>query len=213
MHYLNGIANRYREEKKECPMLRMIVIYTADIARGQVSEEYDIGALKLHVECAFLSELDSVGIQERLKQKVEREEIMNDEELMEFIILPLSYSTKEEKQQKFWETVELATRIQDREQQLFTLAGILAFTDKLIDRETAGRIRRVIEMTQVAQIFEEEKQQAMIEATKNASKQIVIRMIKKDYSSEEIASVVSNYSQDNVESLREELMSEERKRQ
>lgn len=68
-------------------------------------------------------------------------------------------------------------------------------------------------MTQVAQIFEEEKQQAMIEATKNASKQIVIRMIKKDYSSEEIASVVSNYSQDNVESLREELMSEERKRQ
>jgi 23S rRNA pseudoU1915 N3-methylase RlmH len=108
------------------------------------------------------------------------------------------------------------------------LAGILVFTDKLIDRETAGRIRRVIEMTQVAQIFEEvkqqaltqvaqifeeEKQQAMIEATKNASKQIVIRMIKKDYSSEEIASVVSNYSQDNVESLREELMSEERKRQ
>jgi hypothetical protein len=117
LHYLNGIANRYREEKKECPMLRMIVIYTADIARGQVSEEYDIGALKLHVECAFLSELDSVGIQERLKQKVEREEIMNDEELMEFIILPLSYSTKEEKQQKFRETVELATRIQDREQQ------------------------------------------------------------------------------------------------
>ena len=122
----------------------------------------------------------------------------------------------------------MATRIQDREQQLFTLAGLLVFTDKLIDRETAGRIRRVIEMTQVAQIFEEEKQQAltqvaqifeeekqraMIEATKNASKQIVIRMIKKDYSSEEIASVVSNYSQDNVESLREELMSEERKRQ
>lgn len=68
-------------------------------------------------------------------------------------------------------------------------------------------------LTQVAQIFEEEKQRAMIEATKNASKQIVIRMIKKDYSSEEIASVVSNYSQDNVESLREGLMSEERKRQ
>ena len=57
--------------------------------------------------------------------------------------------------------MELATKIQDKKQQIFTLAGILVFTDKVIDRETAGRIRRVIEMTQVAQIFEEEKQQAL----------------------------------------------------
>ena len=80
---------------------------------------------------------------------------------MQFIILPLSYRTKEEKQQKVRETVELATKIQDKKQQIFTLAGILVFTDKVIDRETASRIRRVIEMTQVAQIFEEEKQQAL----------------------------------------------------
>lgn len=77
---------------------------------------------------------------------------------MQFIILPLSYRTKKEKQQKVCETVELAAKIQDKKQQIFTLAGILVFTDKVIDRETAGRIRRVIEMTQVAQIFEEEKQ-------------------------------------------------------
>ena len=57
--------------------------------------------------------------------------------------------------------MELATKIQDKKQQIFTLAGILVFTDKVIDRETASRIRRVIEMTQVAQIFEEEKQQAL----------------------------------------------------
>lgn len=205
LNYLTGIANRYREEKKECPALRMVVIYTADIRRGQVSEEYDIGALKMHVECAFLSELDSAGIQERLRQKVERNKMMDDEELMEFIILPLSYRTKEEKQRKIRETVELATRIRDRGQQLFTLAGILAFTDKLIDRETAGKIRRMIEMTQVAQIFEEEKRQEMA--------QVVIRMIQKNYSSEEIASLVSNYSQDDVETLRKELMNRENKGQ
>ncbi len=39
--------------------------------------------------------------------------------------------------------VELAVRIQDRKQQVFTLAGILAFTDKVIDRETAGKIRYI----------------------------------------------------------------------
>ena len=151
----------------------------------------------MHIECAFLSELDSEGISRRLKKKVENNERLDDEELMEFIILPLSYRTKEEKQQKIRETVELAAKIRDRGQQLFILAGILAFTDKLIDRETAGKIRRAIEMTQVAQIFEEEKQQALT--------QVVIRMIQKDYSSEEITALVSGYTKDDVEELRKEL--------
>ena len=124
--------------------------------------------------------------------------------LMEFIILPLSYRTREEKQQKLEDTVKLAIQIQNRNQQLFALAGIMAFTDKVIDKETANKIRRAIEMTQVAQIFEEEKKLAV----KNTSKQIVIRMIKKGYPSEEIVSLVSNYSQDDVEKLREEFEGE-----
>ena len=77
------------------------------------------------------------------------------------MILPLSYRRKEDKEQQVRMAVELAVRIQDRKQQVFTLAGILAFTDKVIDRETAGKIRRAIEMTQVAMIFEEEKQEAL----------------------------------------------------
>ena len=217
LNYLAGIANRYQKDQKECPMLRMVVIYTGDIKREQVAEEYNIGAVRMHVECAFLSELDSEGSLGRLKHKVERNEMLDDGELMEFIILPLSYRRKEEKQQKIRETVELAAKIQDRGQQLFTLAGILAFTDKLIDRETAGRIRRVIEMTQVAQIFEEEKQQALTqvaqifeEEKQQALTQIVTRMIQKDYSTEEIVTLVSSYSQDDVEALRKELAAEEK---
>lgn len=210
LNYLTGIANRYLKEKNPCPPLRMVVIYTADVKRKQVSSRYDIGALRLDVECAFLSELDSEGIYQRLKEKVGRNELLDDEELMEFIILPLSYRKEGEKQQKIREAVDLAAKIQDRGQQLFTLAGILAFTDKLIDQETAGRIRRMIEMTQVAQIFEEEKQQALKEnerrAIQDTSRQIVIRMINKEYSSEEIVSLVPNYSQNDVDSLRKELI-------
>ena len=156
---------------------------------------------------------------DRLKKKVEKNQLLNDKELMQFIILPLSYRTKKEKQQKVRETVELAAKIQDKKQQIFTLAGILVFTDKVIDRETAGRIRRVIEMTQVAQIFEEEKQQALTQAAqsyeakmtqvKNSfeeeNRRVVIRMIKKDYPTEEIVSLLPNYSQNDVERLRKEL--------
>ena len=166
LNYLAGVANRYQKEKKDCPILRMIVIYTGDIQREKVSSEYQIGAVRIRTEPAFLAELDADSIQRRLKDKVERNEMLTDEELMEFIILPLSYRKKEEKEKRIRETVAMAVKIQDRSQQVFTLAGILAFTDKVIDRETANKIRRAIEMTQVAMIFEEEKQQALTQVAR-----------------------------------------------
>jgi len=234
LNYLTGVANRYQKEKRGCPQLRMVVIYTGDISRGQVSSEYNIGAVKLHTETAFLSELDSDGIMERLKSKVERNEMLTDEELMEFIILPLSYRKRDEKEKRIRETIALAAKIQDRGQQVFTLAGILTFTDKIIDRETANKIRRAIEMTQVAMIFEEEKQQALTQAArifeeekrhavetekkkaadsvkaerkKNADfkQQTVMKMIEKGYSTEEIVSLVSGYSENKIDSLRKKM--------
>ena len=117
---------------------------------------------------------------------------------------------------KIREVVEIAARIQDRDQQLFTLAGLLAFTDKLIDSETADKIRSVMEMTQVAMIFEKEKQQAVKEAVAQTEKQyeeekkqtfqeMVERMLRRGYHSEEIASLSPGYSESRVEQMREEL--------
>ena len=100
LNYLTGIANRYRQEKQICPRVRMIVIYTGDIDRRQVSAEYDIGAVKMSVETAFLSEINADEIYDRLKSKIEQNQLLTDEELMQLIILPLSYRQKEEKQEK-----------------------------------------------------------------------------------------------------------------
>ena len=219
LNYLTGIANRYQKEKKDCPELRMIVIYTGDISRDQVTSEYHIGAVKLSTQAAFLSELDSDSIMGRLKDRVEKKELLTDEELMQCIILPLSYRKREEKEKRIRETVEMAAKIQDRAQQVFALAGILAFTDKVIDRETANRIRRAIEMTQVAMIFEEEKQQAVKQAVErtveaerkralDADKQVVGKMIERGYSTEEIVFLISSYSRSEVERLREQLQNE-----
>ncbi len=234
LNYLAGIASRYQKEKEECPRLRMIVIYTGDIRKEQVSIEYDIGAIKMNIEPAFLSEMDGGTILQHLKEKVDRNELLTDEELMEMIILPLSYREKQEKEKRIYETVNLAVRMQDRGQQVFALAGILAFTDKIIDRETANKIRRAIEMTQVAMIFEEEKQQALTQAArifeeekrhavetekkkaadsvkaerkKNADfkQQTVMKMIEKGYSTEEIVSLVSGYSENKIDSLRKKM--------
>ena len=85
------------------------------------------------IEAAFLSELDAEGIFPNLKEKVKKGELLSDEELMEFIILPLSYRKREEKEQKLKETVELAVQVSDRQQQVFILSGMLVFADKVIE--------------------------------------------------------------------------------
>ena len=56
LNYVTGIVNRYLQENKECPIIHMIVIYTGDIDRNKVSARYNIGAVKMNVETAFLSE-------------------------------------------------------------------------------------------------------------------------------------------------------------
>ena len=164
LNYLTGIANRYLRDKIPCPMLRMIVIYTGDIRRRQVSTEYNVGAVKIRIEPAFLSELNPENIFDTITYKIKNGECLSDEELMQFIILPLTYRQKKYKEKAIQNAVELAARVQDREQQLFVLAGILAFTDKIIDNDTANKIRRMIQMTKVAMIFEEEKQLAIKQA-------------------------------------------------
>lgn len=230
LNYLTGIANRYQKEKKGCPQLRMIVIYTGDIERAQVSEEYNIGAVKMTLEPAFLSELDSERILQHLREKVSKNELLDDEELMKLIILPLAYRENKEKVEKIQETVTLATKLQDRSQQLFALAGLLVFTDKVIDDETASKIKGAIKMTKVGRLFEEEKlqaiaklqeesHQALAQAKKESQqalskaeeknqqilRETVIKMIQKDYTLDEIASIVSFFSQDEIEGIRKEI--------
>lgn len=173
LNYLTGIVNRYRNEKKECPVLRMIVIYTGDVKRSQVSVEYQIGALKMYIEAAFLSELNKDEIFRILEEKVRKGQRLADAELMQFIILPLSYPTKEEKEQKAAEMVGLAEQIRDREQQMFVMAGLLAFADKIIDMATANKIREKISMNKVEWLIRQDERRECEEE----QKQVIARLL------------------------------------
>ncbi len=90
----------------------------------------------------------------------------------------------------------MAANIQDREQQLFALTGLLTFTDKLLDDEMADKIKGVIRMTKVARLFEEEKLQALAqveEEKRNALAQ------------SEIVSIISGFSLDDIEAMKREI--------
>ena len=153
VNYIVRVLRRYKKEER-AKQIRMIVIYTADVEEAE--EEFSAGCLTLKLEQAFLSRLDSDGIRNRIEQKVRNKETLSDEELMEFIVLPLTYKGREAKQEAVKDAVELAKQIGDREEQTFLLSGILVFADKIIDSETAKYIREVMRMTQVAELFLEE---------------------------------------------------------
>ena len=52
--------------------------------------------------------------------------------------------------------MELAGGIQNEEQRIQALSGILTFADKIIDKEYAKRINEAIGMNKVAQLFYDE---------------------------------------------------------
>lgn len=98
-------------------------------------------------------------------------------------ILPLTVKGKQEKQKLIVDAVNMARKLEDRNQTLRALAGILTFTDKIIDKKFKERIKAEMRMTQIAQMFIEEGRQ---EGRLEAEEKIVKAMLLKNKTVEEI---------------------------
>ncbi|MCM1173385.1 MAG: hypothetical protein NC393_14840, partial [Clostridium sp.] len=193
----------YRRQGIYDIQIRMIVIYTADVNRTETEDEYDTGAFRLHIEEAFLSELDSEEIKKRLTEKIQNSMALTDEELMEFIILPLTYKTMEEKRKAIDVSIDLAKQVTDVEKTAFLLSGTLVFTDKVIDRNTSNYVREWIRMTQVGRLFEEEKQQAVKAAiVEGKFKNLITQVCRKLRKSKE-ADIIADELEEDIEVISE----------
>lgn len=90
INYIARVIKRYVQQNRqdELTQIRMVVIYTADVERAE--QVYDLGGVVLMVETAFLIELDTDRIYQKLKGKIEQKAVLSEEELMELMILPLT---------------------------------------------------------------------------------------------------------------------------
>ena len=162
--YLNYMSRVYRKMVKDGKGdkdIRMLVIYTADIKPESVKTSVSKTGFSMNIEAAFLSELDSEEIRNRLSDKISKEKFLSDQELMELIILPLTYQTNEKKQEMIKESINLAKKVKDEKQSSFLVAGIVVFSDKIIDADTKSRAKEWMKMTQIGRMFEQEKQDAV----------------------------------------------------
>lgn len=92
-----------------------------------------------------------------ISHKIQNRLEISETDMMKMIILPLAYPGKEKQRTVTNDIVELISQIPDQSKQRFLFAGILCFTDKIIDEEVAEDIRRKLDMTKVGRIIYEEK--------------------------------------------------------
>ena len=117
--------------------------------------------------------------------------------------LPLSFKTKEKKQEKIKEAVQLAMKITDEDIQNFTLSGLLVFADKVIDKKTDQYVGRMIAMTKIGRMFEQEK----IEAVEANKKQIATKMLRLGEDSYEKIALLTDLSLAEVTKLAGQMAS------
>ena len=180
INYISRVLKRYENEGLYDVKFRMIVIYTGDVTREQVSDFYDGGALSLRIDSAFLSEIDSREVRLRLEDKIKKDLPLSDEELMEFIILPLTYKVEESQKKAAEEAVELVKQIQDEEEALFLLSGVIVFNKKKLNKNVLNNARRWLRMTDLGQLIEDEKQEAIKEAVNKVTKEKDAQLAQKD---------------------------------
>ena len=139
----------------------MVIVYTADVSKGSTNNELDLYADKLILTEAFLSELDARSILGECEEAIENDGKLQPIQKLQLMLCPLSEKGKEAKRAALRAVIDLVKELDDGNEQRQILAGMIAFSDKIIGREDAEEIRRLMNMTKVGQIIYEEQKEAV----------------------------------------------------
>ena len=161
MGYITRVMKTLYKRFRRYPRLRILIIYTADVTRDRTRPDLELGAVSIHLEEAFLSEIDGDEVYSRVISKIDKDMKLNDIDVMQLIVYPLTYKKKGDKQNAIQRIIQLLDRIEDELQRVFIIKCLLVFCDKLIQDNDADKIRSMLMLTKVEQIIEKEKQDAI----------------------------------------------------
>ena len=168
MEYVIAVLRMYFNSENKIYNIIVAVIYTGDIVTAP--DRLVLDSLQINIMQVFLSKFVTDDLYKKLRQKIENGERLTDEDVMKFIVLPLTEPVVNKKQELIEKTIELAKCVSNEQQQIFIITGILVATDKFIDKNYSYMIKEWISMTKVARLFEEEKIEAVNTAVNIAVK-------------------------------------------
>ena len=201
VNYIARILKRYTKDNRlNMPKLHLIIIFSADISHVD-PVALDIGCMKLCMEPAFLTDIPSEKIFRKIQKKIYLKESLTEEELLQMVILPLTVPGNTGKKEMIKNVVNLAGQLADYTQRIHSLAGILTFSDKIIDAEDANRIKEMIRMNKVTRLIFEE---GMAQGRTELLREQILKKMATGKSAEEIADALEESPQ-NIQSIIDEI--------
>lgn len=201
VNYIARILKRYTKDNRlNMPKLHLIIIFSADISHVD-PVALDIGCMKLYMEPAFLTDIPSEKIFRQIQKKIYLNESLTEEELLQMVILPLTVPGNTGKKEMIKNVVNLAGQLADDTQRIHSLAGILTFSDKIIDAEDANRIKEMIRMNKVTRLIFEE---GMAQGRTELLRELILKKLASGASAEEIADALEESPQ-NIQSIIDEI--------
>ncbi len=201
--YVARVIGRLYNQTKKFPKIRLVIVYTADVKKGSTKSELDLTAVRLHLKEAFLSEMRAKEVLAECAAVIKEEKPLKPIQKLRLMLCPLSEKGKKSKRKTLRKVINLVREIKDENVQKQLLAGMIAFTDKIISQEDAEEIRRMLNMTKVGRIIYEEQ----MEGINNEAKRIAENLLRDGNTLE---SVVRNTGLDmaTVESLAKKVAEE-----
>lgn len=190
-NYLVRIASKYYNDTNKVINIRMLVIYSANVKEEKIQNTLDFGAVKLTIESIILKDMDTFGILYELTKKIENNIPLTDKDKMQLIILPLTCEHEDIRYDILDKIIELISRISDDETKNIVISCIIAFTDKYIKEEQLQKLKGMIKMTQIEQMYVDEANERLRKAIAETTEKVT-REVTNDITTNTIKKMLDN---------------------
>ena len=208
-NYLVRIASKYYNNTNKIINIRMLVIYSANVKEEILQNTLDFGAVKLNVESIILKDMDTFGILYELTNKIENNIPLTDKDKMQLIILPLTCEYEDIRYNVLDKVIDLISKIYDDETKNIIISSIIAFTDKYIKKEQLQKLKGMIKMTQIEQMYVDEAnekiRQAIAENTEKVTTNAIKKMLYNGLEPSDISMYFDNVTVEDIEAIRSTL--------
>ena len=173
-------ASLYYKSRRK---VRTMVVYSADISN--VDTNIDAGSIKYEVEAFYMNKLDGDEKYNKLKEKIESNENLTDEDILSLTFIPLM-NGKLTKTDRTIKSIELASQISQVDEKIKCLTMLFALLEKFGDKESKQKFKEVFNMTDIGKMIledgiEQGKKQGKIEGRIEGKYELLIKQLSKKF--------------------------------
>jgi predicted transposase/invertase (TIGR01784 family) len=165
----------YKSEKK----ITTVVVYSSDIK--DVVINLDCGSIKYNIKSFYMSNFDGDSKLKDIKQKVENNIELTDQDIMTLSFIPLMTS-KKSKSDITLESIELAQNMHNNKEKNNCLMLLYALFDKFGDDISKKKFKEAVGMTDVGKmIYEEGMEEGIEKGIEKGKVDLLIKLLIKKF--------------------------------